>query len=172
MLEHEYVYVWFACDCMYVNSLCIQVYAFWSFALFIAFMICVCLHALTSFVCVLICVHVVCMPEHVCGLQVCLEPNAVGLWPVSGSFEGRQSPVSLPTWLVLTADGKILVRLCNDSGRLPELKAHLLCFKVTMQGGLCLACLGEQEACMDRTVGSLRLRVRGGLGDGQISLAP
>lgn len=123
VLEHEHVYKQFTGrDCVYGNGLRIHVYAFWSFAFFL-FLICVFLHALTSFVCVLVCVCVVCVPVRVYGLQVCTEPKAVGLCPVSGNFEARQSPASLSTWLVLTVDSKILVRLCNDSDRHPELRA-------------------------------------------------
>ena len=83
----------------------------------LVFMICVFLHALAGFVCVLNCVCVLYMPVHVCGLQVCILPKAVGLCPISGSFEARQSPVSLSTCLLLTVDGKTPVRLCNDSGK-------------------------------------------------------
>lgn len=68
-----------------------------------------------------------CMSVHICAQStgVCIEPKEVGLWLVTGTFEARQSPVSSSMWLVLTVNGKNLVRLCNDSGRYQELRAHL-----------------------------------------------
>ena len=91
----------------------------------LAYVVCVFFYALAQFVCACFVCQCLCVD----GLQVCTEPKAVGSCLVRGSFEATQSSGFLSTWLMLTVDGKTLVRLCNASSRHQELRAYLCWFR-------------------------------------------